>query len=57
MPRVESKNVIMTVKDNEVDRYLDMGYNLIDEKGNIIKESVPRDLGKLQRLLLRAKSE
>ncbi len=49
MPTVENKNVVLTVSENELERYLNMGYNIIDDNGNVVKESVPRDLGVLQK--------
>ena len=49
MPTVENKNVVLTVSESELERYLNMGYNIIDDNGNVVKESVPRDLGVLQK--------
>lgn len=49
MPIVENKNVVLTVSESELERYLNMGYNIIDDNGNVVKESVPRDLGVLQK--------
>lgn len=48
--RVERGNVVLRVPDYDVQRFIDQGYNLVDEKGNIIQASVPRDLGTLQKL-------
>lgn len=45
---VERGNVILKIPEQEIDRYLDQGYNLIDENGNVIKTSLPRDVGSLQ---------
>lgn len=46
---VERGNVVLQVPEDDVQRYLDQGYNLIDEHGNVIQASVPRDLGTLQK--------
>lgn len=48
--RVERGNVVLRVPDYDVQRFIDQGYNLVDEDGNIIQASVPRDLGTLQKM-------
>lgn len=49
MAWVRKANVILEVKtDEEAERYLDMGYNIIDEYGNILKACIPSDLGTLR---------
>lgn len=45
---VQKANVVMDIKESEVDRYLDLGYDIIDHKGNIIKKSIPTDLNTLR---------
>lgn len=45
---VERGNVVLKIPEQEIERYLDQGYNLIDENGNVIKASLPRDVGSLQ---------
>lgn len=49
MAKVEKGNVVLRIKDSEVQRYIDMGYNHIDEGGNIIQESVPTDVATLRK--------
>lgn len=46
---VQRANVILTVSEQQVDYYLSQGYNVIDEHGNVIKASMPKDLGTLQK--------
>ena len=46
---VQRANVILRVSKEQLDYYMTQGYNLIDEKGHILKASVPRDLGTLQK--------
>lgn len=46
---VQRANVILDVPEEWVDRYIDEGYDVIDNKGNVIKKSIPRDLGTLQK--------
>lgn len=48
MARVERGNVVLTVKEHEVQHYLNLGYNLTDEAGNILKKSIPTNIGELQ---------
>ena len=48
MIRVERGNVVLHVMDEEKRHYMQMGYNVTDEMGNIIEAAVPRDLGTLQ---------
>ena len=48
MVRVERGNVVLDVKDDAVDHYLALGYNVVDEQGRIIKTAVPTNLGALQ---------
>ena len=48
MARVERGNVVLQVKDYEVQHYLNLGYNLTDEAGNILKQSIPTNIGELQ---------
>lgn len=49
MARVERGNVVLDIKDTEVQRYLDLGYNVVDEKGKVIKACVPTDLATLRK--------
>ena len=48
MIRVEKGNVVLHVMDDEMRHYLQLGYNVTDEEGNILQAAVPRDLGTLQ---------
>lgn len=48
MARVERGNVVLTIPDSDIKRYMDMGYNVIDEKGKVIQACVPTDLGTLR---------
>ena len=49
MARVERANVVLHVKDDEVPRYLSLGYKQTDENGNLIQEAVPHDVAALTR--------
>lgn len=48
MARVERGNVVLQVKEHEVPHYLNLGYNLTDETGKVLKESIPTNIGVLQ---------
>lgn len=48
MARVERGNVVLQIKDYEVQHYLNLGYNLTDEAGNILRKSIPTNIGELQ---------
>lgn len=49
MARVQRGNVVLRVSDTEVNKYMAKGFSLIDEAGRVIKQSVPTELGQLQR--------
>lgn len=46
---IQRANVILRVSKEQLDYYMTQGYNLIDEQGHILKASVPKDLGTLQK--------
>jgi hypothetical protein len=46
--QVERGNVILRVPEYDVQRYIDQGYDLLDDSGKVIRASVPKDLGTLQ---------
>jgi len=45
MALVQRANVILEVKDDAVERMLDMGYNLIDEQGKVLQRGPIKDIG------------
>lgn len=47
MALVRRANVVLDIKDDQVDRYLDMGYSLIDKNCRVIKESTHKDVESL----------
>lgn len=49
MTIVKRANVILQIKDDQVDRFVSDGYDVIDETGKIIQKSVPKDVGTLQK--------
>lgn len=48
MVRIERGNVVLDVKEDAVDHYMALGYNVVDEQGRIIKTAIPTSLGALQ---------
>ena len=48
MVKVQRGNVVLTISDNAIDRYMNMGYDVVDEKGNVKQISTPTDLKALQ---------
>jgi len=47
MAKVRRANVVLTIKEEQVQRYVDQGYDVINENGDVIKKSVPKDIGTL----------
>lgn len=52
MARVQRGNVVLTVKDDEVQRYLQLGYDLTNPAGEVVKSAIPTDYATLQKLYL-----
>lgn len=46
---IQKANVVLRVKKSEVEYYLNLGYNQIDENGKIVRATVPTDLHELQK--------
>lgn len=57
MVRIERGNVVLKVQEYEVARYLKLGYNVTDDKGKILKEALPNDVGTLQRFYVEHKKK
>lgn len=49
MAIVRRANVILEVKDYEIQRYKDDGYDVIDETGKVIEATIPTDKHTLQK--------
>jgi len=48
MAIVQRANVYLEVSDNLLDYYVGIGYNVLDDNGNVIRATVPTDLATLQ---------
>lgn len=46
---VQRANVILRIDDDSAQKYLNLGYNVIDEKGKVLKEAIPSDVGTLRK--------
>lgn len=57
MATIKRANVVLHVDDADINHYLELGYNVIDEKGKVIKEAVPTDLKFLQTAYMKQKEE
>lgn len=57
MVRIERGNVVLKVQEHEVQRYLNLGYNVTDNTGKVLKEAIPNDLGTLQRYYIESKKK
>lgn len=51
MAYIQRANVILEVDDSQVGYYTNLGYNLIDAKGNIIQKAKSNDVHTLQQEL------
>lgn len=48
MARVEKGNVVLDILDNEIETYLNKGYDVVDESGKVVRACVPRNVQTLQ---------
>lgn len=46
---MERGNVVLRVSDDQIERYLNLGYRQTDGKGNIIKDTIPTDINTLKK--------
>ena len=56
MVRIERGNVVLNVHEDEVQHYLLLGYNVTDNTGKILRESIPTDFATLQRFYVEQKA-
>lgn len=57
MVRIERGNVVLDVKEDAVDHYMALGYNVVDEQGRIIKTAIPTNLGTLQAAFINSEAK
>lgn len=51
MAEIRRFNTVLTVDDSQVDYYVNLGYDVIDDKGSVIKRAMPNDVHTLQKEL------
>lgn len=49
MVTVKNANVVLEIADDEVEKYFEKGFSVIDKFGNVVRQSVPTELGALQK--------
>lgn len=57
MKYVKRANVVLEVKDDSVPYYLNLGYDVIDNNGNVVQKAIPNDLGTLRKCYVEAKEK
>ena len=57
MAKIQRYNVVLDVEDSEVDYYINLGYNLLDDKGAVVKAAMPTDVHTLQSELIKANAK
>lgn len=45
---VQRGNVFLTVQAEDKQKYLDLGYNIVDKTGNVLQEAVPSNVATLR---------
>ena len=50
--RIRKANKVLRVSENEVAKYTAIGYDIIDEKGNVVQASVPHDSNILRKAFI-----
>lgn len=53
---VRRANVVLQVPADQAESFYAKGYDIIDAKGNVLKESVPTNLGTLQKAFVEHKA-
>ena len=46
--RVKRANVLLDISPNEKENYMEKGFSIVDEKGNIIEEALSNNVGELR---------
>lgn len=41
MVKIQRANTVLDIEDEDVERYVNLGYNVIDNRGNILREAIP----------------
>lgn len=54
---VQRANVVLRVRDEEVDKYLARGFSLLNENGEVIRSATPNDLATFKEAYIRQSKE
>lgn len=49
MANVQRGNVFLVVGDNEIEKYMAKGFSVVDDRGNVVRQSFPTELRQLQK--------
>lgn len=53
----EMGNVVITIDEEDMQYYLNRGYDIKDDKCNLIKKAIPRDLASLEKAYIEHEAE
>lgn len=48
---VQRANVVLSISPEDKEKFMEQGYSVIDEKGNVIEYAMPTDVPTLQKLV------
>ena len=51
MAIVKKANVVLEIEDEEIEKYFEKGFSVLDDSGKVIKESIPTEVAELQKLV------
>lgn len=54
---VKRANVLLEIEDEDKKYYMDQGYSVIDENGNIVEEALSSDVATLQKEVLALRAQ
>ena len=57
MATIRRYNVVLNVPDSEVDYYVNLGYDVIDDKGDVVQKSMSNDVRTLQHELTESRKQ
>lgn len=55
--RVRRANVTLDIRPDEKERYMEMGYSVIDEKGKVLEAALSNDVNALRTEVLKLRKE
>ena len=55
--RIRRANVVLDIRPEDKDRYMEQGYSVIDDKGNVLEEALPKDVNELQKMVKELREE